>query len=116
MKPCPECHEPVADSLLDKGHCTNTSCKRYDAMVADIPATQDFNHCGQFSYMPWTVEGVSEPEYWKRRYLEARKDALALYSALAFIRDCEDDDELGVSTNRSYLKNQAAAAMEATPL
>ena len=65
---------------------------------------------------PWVVEGITELDYWRKRYLEARKDAMFLYSALAFIRDCEDDDELGVSTNRAYLKNQAATAMEGVTL
>ena len=70
----------------------------------------------ELKYQPWVTEGVTEANYYRKRYIEARKDAMFLYSALAFIRDCEDDDELGVSTNRAYLKNQAATAMEGVTL
>lgn len=67
-------------------------------------------------YHPWTAQGISEVEYWKRQYLASRRDSQALYSALAFIRDCEDDEELAPMVTVPFLKEQARRAMEQTPL
>jgi len=68
-------------------------------------------------YAPWRLMGISEREYWRQLYLEARKEAYALAQALEFIRDCEDDgEEMGPLVTVSFLKEQARAALERTPL
>lgn len=101
----------MPDYLIRRGHCTNSACsERYDAMVANIPA-------GDVGYHPWRNLGISELEYCRRRCIEARKEAYALAQALEFIRDCEDDgEEMGPLVTVAFLKEQARAALERTPL
>jgi len=63
-------------------------------------------------YAPWRNERVTEMEYRKRKYIEARQETKKLADALEFIRDCEDDEELGMSITVSFLKEQARAILQ----
>lgn len=63
-------------------------------------------------YEPWKSLGITETEYWKRRYLESQQSCQCLADALEFIRDCEDDEELGIPITASFLKEQASWALQ----
>jgi len=63
------------------------------------------------------AEAQTKIDRLKASYLDARRDCQSLAQALEFIRDCEDDgEEMGPLVTVSFLKEQARAALERTPL
>lgn len=63
---------------------------------------------GEHAYAPWSQLGMTESEYWSRRYYEARTDVHKLALTLQFIADCENDgEEMGPIVTVSFLKEQA---------
>lgn len=67
-------------------------------------------------YEPWQLMGIPERQYWRDRYIEARKNLCAYAQALEFIRDCEDDgEEMGPIVTVSFLKEQARTILARHP-
>lgn len=63
------------------------------------------------------AEAQAKIDRLKESYLEARRDCQSLAQALEFIRDCEDDgEEMGPLVTVSFLKEQARAALDRTPI